>query len=187
MLSCMVSEALNPGLFVEFGVADGSSLNFIARLLQGRDPGKPAPRVFGFDSFQGLPERWAGIEIGTFAQSELPSVETNARLVVGMIQDVLTGFLANHEGPVSFIHMDTDLYSSCRYVLEELLRNHRLVPGTIVQFDELYNYPNWFQDGEYRALTELLPSGSLGYEFIGFVRTPLGNGTQAAIRLVHRG
>lgn len=186
MLACTISEAVNPGLFIEFGVADGSSLNFVARRLQGMAPGEPAPLVYGFDSFRGLPERWAGDEVGTFAQPELPSVEPNARLVVGLFQDTLPGFLAAHQGPMSFIHMDADLYSSCRFALEELLRNHRLVPGTIVQFDELYNYPNWFQDGEYRALTELLPSGPLGYEFIGFVRTPLGNGTQAAIRLVSR-
>ena len=39
------------GLFLEFGVYKADSLNFISKLFEQN-------QVYGFDSFQGLPEFW---------------------------------------------------------------------------------------------------------------------------------
>ncbi len=40
------------GAFLEMGVCTGKTINFIAAL-------NPEERIWGFDSFDGLPEQWA--------------------------------------------------------------------------------------------------------------------------------
>ena len=59
--------------------------------------------------------------------------------------------LGQHPGPVAFLHLDVDRYSSTRTVLE--LLGDRIVPGTVIAFDEFFNYPGW-REGEYRAFNE---------------------------------
>lgn len=167
-----------PGLFLEFGVAGGESTNRIARRV--RECGLSGP-VYGFDSFMGLPEDWRrGFGMGMFAQRNTPPVGPNVELVVGLFQDTLLRFLGDHAGGVSFVHIDSDLYSSAKYILSTLIQNGRLQPGSVILFDELLNYPGWFKGGEYRALTECFPANSLTYEFIA-VTPPF---PQAAVRLV---
>lgn len=170
-------QAQPHGLFLEFGVANGFSTRHIARTL--REIGT-ASRLFAFDSFRGLPERWsAGRVAGAFAQTHLPEVEENTTLVVGLFQHTLADFLDAHPEAVSFVHIDSDLYSSALFVLKTLLSRSRLVEGTTILFDELVNYPGWTTGGEFRALTELWPNETLEYEVVGMVP----NGTQVAIRL----
>ena len=97
--------------------------------------------VYGFDSFEGLPENWRnGFPAGAFNVDGLPDVP-GAELVVGWFDDTLPGFLDEHEGPVAFLHVDCDLYSSTKTVLD--LVGPRLVPGSIVAFDEYFNFPGW--------------------------------------------
>ena len=48
--------------------------------------------------------------------------------------------------------MDLDLYESTKYTLERI--KPFLVKGSIILFDELYNYVNW-KEGEYKALKEV--------------------------------
>jgi Methyltransferase domain len=175
-----VAQCDPDGLFLEFGVGSGQSTNQIAVCLRQIDP---SAALFGFDSFRGLPEDWRkGVEAGEFAQSRLPRVEENVTLVVGPFQDTLPSFLAAHREHVSFLHVDSDLYSSAKFVLSTLLGEGRLRPGSVVLFDELFNYPGWFRGGEYRALRELLPTSTLTYEFVGV--TPLSHGT--VIKLLER-
>ena len=55
---------------------------------------------------------------------------------------------------ISFMHIDSDIYSSAVTILTEL--NHQIVPGTILVFDDMYGterYQNW-QNGEYKAFEE---------------------------------
>ena len=175
-----VDAARPDGLFLEFGVASALSTHQIARRMQFRAIGSP---LFGFDWFQGLPDDWRpGLPKGRFRQEALPPVEKNVELVVGRFEETLGGFLDDHPGVASFVHIDCDLYSSARFVLAALLRARRLAVGTILLFDELYNYPGWFQGGEFRALRELLPTYELDYECRALV--PLGR--QAAFELVDR-
>lgn len=90
---------------------------------------------------------------------------SNVRLVVGSFRDSLPAFLASHHGPASFIHMDCDLYSSTKCVLEIL--GERVVPGTIIVFDEYHNYPGW-EHGEYLAWMEFSLAKGIKYQYIGF-------------------
>jgi Methyltransferase domain len=132
------------GMALEFGVFQGRSLRIIAAA-------RPEGDVHGFDSFAGLPEDYRShVRTGAFAVDQPPDVP-GAELVVGWFDDTLPGFLAEHEGPVSFLHVDGDLYSSARTVLD--LCGPRLVAGSIVIFDEYFNFPGWEQH-EHRAWEE---------------------------------
>lgn len=147
-------EAPAGGLVLEFGVASGTTLAILAEQTDRQ--------VFGFDSFDGLPEHWRlGFDAGQFAGAA-PEVE-GAELVVGLFADVLPGFLAAHPGPVAFVHVDCDLYSSTRTVLDAV--GPRLVPGSVVVFDEYYNYPGW-QEHEYRAWQEFTLAHGVAYEHL---------------------
>ncbi|MEC3982003.1 class I SAM-dependent methyltransferase [Amycolatopsis sp. H20-H5] len=132
------------GMALEFGVFSGSTLRIIADARGGRD-------VYGFDSFDGLPEAWrTDFPAGAFRSDELPEVP-GAELVVGWFDKSLPGFLALHQGPVDLLHVDCDLYSSARTVLD--LAGPRLRADSIVVFDEYFNYPGWHHH-EYRAWQE---------------------------------
>jgi hypothetical protein len=146
-----------PGMALEFGVATGTTL----RLIAEHHSGGP---VFGFDSFEGLPEPWRpGFGTGAFAQEALPEV-AGVELVVGLFDDVLPGFLDAHPGPVSFLHLDADLYSSTTTVLEQL--GPRLVPGSVVLFDEYYNFPDW-PEHEFRAWAEHVERTGVEWSYLG--------------------
>ena len=95
------------GLWLEFGVFDGTTLRLAAdwRSKHCGGPSAPPPPVFGFDTFEGLPETWdqgAGgdsWEKGSFdLKGRLPPVPDNARLVKGLFADSLPGFLAEARG-----------------------------------------------------------------------------------------
>lgn len=143
------------GLALEFGVYTGTTLGTIAEV---RDGGA----VYGFDSFKGLPEYWrSGFPEGAFDAEGLPEV-AGAELVVGWFDEVLPGFLAEHQGTVDFLHVDCDIYSSSKKVLE--LVGPRLRPGSVVLFDEYFNYPGW-QHHEYLAWQEYAERGGITFTY----------------------
>lgn len=134
--------------------------------------------VYGFDSFEGLPEDWReGYSKGAFAKDALPEVSANVELVVGWFDRTLPHFLDTHSGPVSFLHVDCDLYSSTQTVFTQL--RDRIVPGTIILFDEYFNYPGW-EMHEFKAFQEFVSSTGLQYEYIGL--TP--HHQKVAVRVV---
>ena len=67
---------------------------------------------------------------------------------------------------MAFLHIDSDLYSSASYVLDRL--RDRIRPGTIILFDEYFNFPGWQQD-EFRAWQEFVDCNHVRYEYIGMV------------------
>lgn len=156
LLRHVLDRASVSGLVLEFGVRRGTSLNHIAEAA-----GQP---VHGFDSFEGLPEGWVNTAAGALTTDRrLPAVRDNARLHVGWFEDTLPGFLATHAGPVRFANIDSDIYSSARTVLTALAG--RLVPGTILVFDEYIGNHSW-RDDEYRAFQEQAAAQRLSYRYI---------------------
>jgi hypothetical protein len=146
------------GMALEFGVYAGTTLKIIATARGGE-------AVYGFDSFEGLPETWrSGYPAGTFGVESLPDVP-GSELVVGWFDDVLPGFMAEHPGPVDFLHVDCDLYSSAKTVLD--LVGPRLRAGSIVVFDEYFNYPGW-QEHEHRAWMEYVELKGLRFGYEGY-------------------
>ena len=148
-------------LWLEFGVASGDTINFISQFTERH--------VFGFDSFEGLPEKWRdGFDKGAFSSGgSMPPVNANVRLVKGWFDTTLPVFLtARPDDRVSFVHIDCDLYSSTKFVLEAL--KDRMVPGCVVVFDELVNFDGYGGDkSELRALFEFVFENDVRFRWIG--------------------
>jgi hypothetical protein len=149
-----LESAPKDGLLLEFGVFNGGSINLFARTLSENHD----PRLFyGFDAFLGLSENWVGHSYKKMDRfnrgGRPPAVEANVRLVNGWVDDTLAPFLDEHPGPIALLHVDTDTYSPCKTILT--LCRDRLVPGSVVLFDDLLCYPGW-EHGEFKALTECI-------------------------------
>lgn len=178
MLAASLSAAPSDGLLMEFGVWKGKTINFIADRVGDRP-------VYGFDSFEGLPEDWHYHEkarAGAFAVSELPSVRANVTLVPGWYDETLESFLEQHAEPVAFLHIDCDLYSSTKTVFDALA--DRMRPGTVIHFDEYLNYPGW-QHGEFKAWQELVDELGIDYEYLGW-SSPWATQVAVKIRAIGR-
>ena len=146
------------GMVLEFGVLFGTSIRFLAERHHGP--------IHGFDTFQGLPEAWGGNPSGAYStQGELPQVPPWVTLHVGDFKDSLPPFLAAESGPLGLAHIDCDLYSSTR-TLFELLAG-RIVPGSVLVFDEYICTPRWRED-EFRAFQEAVLANGWRYDYLAF-------------------
>lgn len=156
-----VKHAPDDGMYLEFGVATGNTLREIAAHAPS---GKT---VYGFDSFSGLPGDWTGhVETaGAFKQKAIPKVPGNVQLIRGYFEDSLPDFMKANNGPVGFVHIDCDLYSSTVTILDNI--GDRLQPGTHVLFDEYFNYPSWKQH-EHKAWAEFCAAHGVNYTYLGF-------------------
>jgi hypothetical protein len=158
------------GIYCEFGVGSGRTINFIASIVPGE--------IHGFDSFEGLPEDWrAEFPKGAFRMAGLPRVAANVKLHKGWFKETLPEFVKEHPQPVAFAHFDADLYSSTKTVLEII--GPQIVEGTVLQFDEFFNYPGWKQ-GEYQAFREFCEARKVHVKYIGYA----GNQQQVAVKVV---
>ena len=172
LLEYCLKEVSVRGLYCEFGVATGKSINQIARLI--------SPEVVhGFDSFQGLPEDWrSGFEKGHFIQGDgIPKVEENVRLHVGWFDKTVPEFSREFSGPASLFHIDCDLYFSTRIVFDSL--GERLLPGSVLLFDEYFNYSGW-KEHEHKAFLEYADQSGKKFEYIGYNQ----KGEQVAVRMI---
>lgn len=148
------------GLVLEFGVSEGKSINYIAKAIN--------QKIYGFDSFEGLQEDWAGSHLkkGAFSrQGSLPRVASNVELIKGWFNRTLDIFLSENEGLVRFLHIDGDTYEAAKVVLDQI--SPRLTQGSMIVFDEYFGYPGW-KDGEYKALQEFVASKDVQYEYIAY-------------------
>lgn len=146
-----IEDIPKEGLVLEFGVHKAASLTYFANyLLKSND----LRSIYGFDSFSGLSENWTGTSKSASAfnlDGQLPDVPANAKLVQGWIDDTLPKFLKENQGPISFIHIDTDTFGPASTILK--LCKPQLIAGSLILFDELIGYPNW-KNHEYKALKE---------------------------------
>lgn len=144
-------------LYLEFGVWQGESLRWWSNHLA-----EPGARFVGFDSFEGLPERWNKfVDAGDFALDSVPHFEdSRVSLEVGWFSDTLPKFdVPAHDQLI--VNIDSDLYSSAVEVLSTL--EPYLVPGTLIYFDEFAD-----RDHELRAFKEFLIRTDKQVEVLGF-------------------
>ncbi|WP_181292131.1 TylF/MycF/NovP-related O-methyltransferase [Brachyspira hampsonii] len=94
----------------------------------------------------------------------LPKVNDNVSLIQGYFDKTLPIFLNEHKENIAFIHIDSDLYSSAKTIFDNVY--DRIESGTIIQFDEYYNYPGW-KHHEYKAFKEFADKYNVEYEYIG--------------------
>ena len=150
---------------MEFGVFTGDSITQTAN-WKTVFCGTTQP-VYGFDTFTGLPTDWRpGYTAGAFNVPNGTSISapSNVVLVKGLFIDTLPDLLRlidrEHQchTPVSFLHIDCDMYDGARDVL--FLLGSRLRTGSIIIFDELFNYPG-YEKHEIKALYEFLAGSNL--------------------------
>jgi hypothetical protein len=171
LLTAAAGMAALPGLVLEFGVFSGKSIRILADLFTGP--------VYGFDSFQGLPEEWVGPgshgrhQKGHFA-TDPPAVPGNVELIAGWFNETLPGFMQSHPGDIQLLHVDCDLYSSTRTIFESCA--DRIKPGTVIVFDEYLNYANW-REHEYKAFQEFIQESGRKYAYTGVIP----NGQQVSV------
>lgn len=134
-------EVKGPIDLLELGVWKGESIKFWATL----NP-HPESRLFGFDSFEGLPETWTDAsKLGAFStHGQVPSLNDHrVQFVKGLFQSSLRLFLKTFTPRNRLIvHIDSDLYSSALFALTTL--DELLIPDSVVMFDEFYDLRNEF-------------------------------------------
>lgn len=172
LLSYALKQVQVDGEYFEFGVFNGKTINHISAE-------KPLNTIYGFDSFEGLPEIWTPYyKKGFFTVNNLPEVNKNVKLIKGWFEDTLPNFVKQKGNfQTAFIHSDSDLYSSTKTTLDNL--KHTIQSGTVIVFDEYLNYPGW-QENEFKAFQEFIEETGYKYEYIGYVF----NAKQVAIRIV---
>jgi predicted O-methyltransferase YrrM len=150
------------GLFLEFGVSRGKSINYFASQLD------TSIKMFGFDSFEGLKEGFAGTEWtkGAFTTNgKIPKLDSRITVIKGWFEQTLPIFAKKLDSPISIIHIDSDTYESTNFVLKEL--EVFLSAGTLILFDEYHGHPNW-ENCEFKAWQECVLRNNIEYKYLGF-------------------
>ena len=147
--------------YLEFGVYEGGSIKRWVSINT-----HPESRFVGFDTFDGLPERWIRIddrmERSAFdTGGTIPRVDdSRVSFVKGLFQDTLADFLATFATRSTLVmHCDADLYSSTLFALS--MCDQLLVPGSIVIFDEFSSVLN-----EFAALADYCSAYRREYEVL---------------------
>jgi hypothetical protein len=157
----------------EFGVGEGETFDwFASRKPRGN-------RLFGFDSFAGIPEAWASYPAGQWQAAPYMPNRPDVTIAAGEFRDSLTPDVVAGIGPIGLLHIDCDLYSSTKTVFDRI--GELIVPGTVIILDEMYHYVGW-EAHEARAFTELMVAEKLEVEYLA--RTPT---CQVGLRIVGRG
>lgn len=154
------------GIVAEFGVKTGTSITKIA----GKDTMRKR-QIFGFDSFQGLPDNWYGTrakkgKLTTFG--ETPKLPKNVSLVTGWFKDSLPEFLKEQKDDFALMHIDCDIYQSTVDIFTPC--KDRIKKGTVIIFDEYFNYPGWRQH-EYKAFQEFCQKEKKSYSYLAYAHT----------------
>ncbi len=150
--------------FLEFGVHTGYSINYFSKLIKNRNS-----NLYGFDSFEGLPESWRNFiniypaehfDVG----GKIPSTnDPRIAFIKGWFNETFPRFLKLNEEKLSksehiLIHLDADLYSSTLYVLSSIAQ---ISNDFYCIFDEL-------PGEESRALYDFTTSFGFKIDFLGF-------------------
>ncbi len=168
-----------PGDIAEFGVSGGVSLMAFTRIFNCIESGldnKEKRKIYGFDSFEGLPElsnndssingsnaqmKEGGFkdELGASYLKKFVNEFQSVSLVKGWFSQTIPEFLeCNPAISFSLVHVDCDLYESTMDVLEGVW--DYVTPGGVIVFDELFHkdFP-----GETKAFREFFDSKNNQY------------------------
>ena len=161
------------GLVTEFGVASGRSMRMTQEILPLDVP------IHGFDTFTGLPQAWGNEPRGAYSTGGvIPNIGGNVVFHKGLFSDTIKPFLdASGDAVLAYANIDCDLYSSTLDILESF--HGRIVPGTILIFDEYICHPTWRQD-EFRAWRECCKRFGWKYEYLAFSLSS----KQAVVRVI---
>jgi len=141
-------------LYLEFGVHRGDSMRIWGSLLR-----HPESQLHGFDSFQGLPERWLMTkDAGEFnTNGVIPEInDPRVKFHPGWFEDTLRDFIPETLDRM-LLNIDADLYSSTRTVLDRL--GPAIELRDIIYFDEFTT-----REHELRAWEEFLTKTTMEFE-----------------------
>ncbi len=166
-------ETAIEGDILEFGVFQGRSVAILASLFPDR-------KIYGFDSFEGLPAQWtdnAGPGDAS-TKGKLPSVKLdNVEYIKGWYKDSLPDFFETYQGTAAVVHIDCDLYDSTREVLSNI--KPYIIQGTILIFDDFVGFKD-YKKHEFKAFNEFAKEHSVKFEIIGYAFL----GREVAIRVL---
>ena len=140
------------GLVLEFGVRYGTTIRAISEANR---------QVYGFDWWKGLPHDEEDCWFRTSCECEKPNdLPSNVTLIEGLFSDTLEGFLESNRGPVAFVNLDCDIYTSTLYILHCLV--DRFVKGSIIAFSAMT-----FSQAQRKAFDRYLKETGQAWEFLG--------------------
>ena len=151
------------GNLLEFGIFSGNTMN---RLIKGAESvGKPFEKVYGFDSFIGLPEETKGVwqnpewPKGAFNvcfDFDLKSVEHGMEFVRSRVErqdiNLIPGFFSESlvreigeplRDSCSYLHIDVDIHASTVQVLDFIFNYSILKYGALVRYDDWASTPEY--------------------------------------------
>ena len=158
---------------LEFGVCKGTSIKLLRSILDTEF------EIFGFDTFDGLPEDWLSSKHNLIAgegycvkgcftnDGVIPNI-IGVKLYKGLFKDTIPEYKKVSEY-ITLLHVDCDLYSSTIDVLYEL--NDFIVEDTIIVFDEwTYTLTPTLRgdDHEQKAFYEWVEKFNREYEIIEY-------------------
>src|SRR5690349_23109707 len=106
--------------YVEFGVAKGLSFKWWLNKNTNADS-----RFYGFDTFEGLPEKWGTFSMGSMSFGVPELNDKRHEFFKGLFQETVFNFLDSNKLNTAnrkVIHLDADLFSSTLFVLTTLHR-----------------------------------------------------------------
>jgi hypothetical protein len=166
-----------PLTYVEFGVFKGESIRFFSERHS-----HPSSRFAGLDSFEGLPESWADMQVGAFdVGGTIPNIKDDrVRFFKGWFQDTWDNLEEwMRAAPLTnlVVHYDADLYSSTLFALCQM---DRFGTSYIAVFDE-------FTGHETRALHNYMQAYGADVVFFSKTRLPVvGTPNQVVCRITPR-
>jgi arabinogalactan endo-1,4-beta-galactosidase len=83
----------------------------------------------------------------------------------GIAECTAQDFASTHKESIALLHLDADLYSSTKTVLDAFAKH--IVPGTVILFNEYWNHPTW-KKHEFRAWQEHVAQYNVRYEYIAY-------------------
>jgi predicted O-methyltransferase YrrM len=159
LMDLALTHVTGAGAILEFGVFRGDSLLYIANR-------RPHNEIHGFDCFEGLPTGWAHNPQGTFnVAGKLPNVPDNVKLWKGYFEDTLPPWSQAFEGTLAMVHIDCDLNASTRTIFDYL--GSRLDQGTVLLFDDYFNFPGWQKDG-HAVFTQFVEKYGWQVNYLGY-------------------
>ena len=171
--------------FYEFGIYGGRSFFDINEYIKKH---QAVPRkIWGFDSFSGLPleekdipiiKEWSPGEYNSQAVLNTTGVQDSidqimrssnspcpCEMIPGFFADSLTPSLKLEKDmrPACFIDVDVDLYISTIQLFDFIITNDLLAPTTIVNFDD-WGGVEEYTGGESKAFKEIVEKYNLSYQ-----------------------
>lgn len=153
-----------PISYLEFGVGRGNSMKWWTSQNVNKNSD-----FWGFDTFEGLPEKYGTYEIGTFSlEGNFPDIpDSRINFIKGLFQDTLLNTIPKIDFKKQVIlHIDGDLYSSALFSLTILYPY--LKKGDLIIFDEFV-----VPYHEYKAFDDFIKSFYIKLEPIGSINNYL--------------